>query len=269
MKIQEQQHQLRYVPLTLWRWAMIGLIAFSSQALAEPVQILDTWDYNSMDGVDYRSVSNGELTVHITSSGNVARTFPPIEYSLADDFTVSVSYSEYSHQGSNPNAIAPVHSEAGISINWESQQVDPVNGDPLTGNLSIWRATWTDGYEHYQSILGLNNGNYAEVKSLEEIPTNDSFGFLSISKAGNSITTTVINSLGQAHSWNYTDSELGIEGNSIWIGIDTANGPYDFTNVHYSGLDMTPSSVPIPAAFWLFGSALAGLCGIRSLVGRA
>ncbi|EGV27702.1 hypothetical protein ThidrDRAFT_4480 [Thiorhodococcus drewsii AZ1] len=51
---------------------------------------------------------------------------------------------------------------------------------------------------------------------------------------------------------------------------DGAFGFYNYSqpNVLYSGVEQTPAVVPIPAAFWLFGSGLLGILGWRANVNR-
>jgi len=47
-----------------------------------------------------------------------------------------------------------------------------------------------------------------------------------------------------------------------WSAWDGVNDPYNFTN-DYAGTIINPSSVvPLPAAFWLFGSGMLGLVGV-------
>ncbi|HET6419014.1 MAG TPA: hypothetical protein VFG19_02590 [Geobacteraceae bacterium] len=249
----------------LLQLCIIGFIAVPDSALSAPVQLSTAWKYDSMDGSDYRSISNGDLIVTIPAKGVVARTFPPYRYSINDDFAVSIYFSDYSHQGPNTNQSSTITSNAGISINWFTGKTDPIHGDELLGNLSVWRGSWSiDDSEHYLSIYGINNRNYAQVVSLQEIGMNDSSGFLRITKQGDKITTMVTDSLGQTYSWNYTVSGLNITGNDIMVGIDTSNGPYDFTTVRYSRLDMTtPSAVPLPASVLLFSPPFAGFFVVK------
>jgi len=44
--------------------------------------------------------------------------------------------------------------------------------------------------------------------------------------------------------------------------IDGYNQTYDITSIQFDSFVQTPSSVPIPAAMWLFGSGLVGLVGL-------
>ncbi len=49
----------------------------------------------------------------------------------------------------------------------------------------------------------------------------------------------------------------------IFITTDTANPPADFYDAANWSLTEVPAAVPLPAAAWLFGSALLGFFGLR------
>ena len=46
-------------------------------------------------------------------------------------------------------------------------------------------------------------------------------------------------------------------------GSPMVAGPFQGFNANFDVISMTVTSVPVPAAFWLFGSGLLGLCGWR------
>jgi hypothetical protein len=52
-----------------------------------------------------------------------------------------------------------------------------------------------------------------------------------------------------------------------WSAWDGVNPPYNFTNTYQSAV-INPAIVPLPAAFWLFGSGLLGLVGVARRRGR-
>ncbi len=49
----------------------------------------------------------------------------------------------------------------------------------------------------------------------------------------------------------------------VFVATDTDNPPPDFYDASSWSLTAAPSSVPVPAAAWLFGSALLGFAGLR------
>jgi hypothetical protein len=235
----EAQMLLRLIAASL---ALLVLAFTATATVAAPVAILDWWDTVSTDGRDYRQVANGAMTVEIEAGETVSRIQAPFRYSVDDDFQVSIRFSDYAHEGENTNPESAVNSAAGISLNWLTEDLDPVQGLPLFGSLSVLRGTGSSvGAEYYVAVHGVNNAVHGEVLSTQQILTTDAAGVLTLSKQGDRITTSVIDGAEQVHAWDYDLGELGITGD-IWVSIDTANGAYASTRVHYSGLDMTRGS---------------------------
>jgi hypothetical protein len=56
--------------------------------------------------------------------------------------------------------------------------------------------------------------------------------------------------------------DLGMVGELVQIGFNTTATDYSPSGVVYDNLNFSSSPVPVPAAAWLFGSALVGLAGI-------
>ena len=126
----------------------------------------------------------------------------------------------------------------------------------FNGGLGSIDATW--------SLLG-SPGNHVHNSAL--VVTNG---------AGN---TATIDMTGFALFWGEPDARVSIDVGAgasaiVSCGVDCSNGDtytldYDafvasgnFTGVHYAlHLSGTVSSVPVPAAVWLFGSGLIGLIG--------
>ena len=78
---------------------------------------------------------------------------------------------------------------------------------------------------------------------------------------------------------NFTLSDTAVVSNSVvsaaqalvggtWSAWDGVNPPYDFTNTYESAV-INPTTVPLPAALWLFGSGMLGLVGVARRRGRA
>ncbi len=62
----------------------------------------------------------------------------------------------------------------------------------------------------------------------------------------------------------------GMDINGVWTLTLVSTG-YTYGNINEWTImgDMIPSQVPVPAALWLFGSALLGFIGLRKKVSKS
>jgi len=73
---------------------------------------------------------------------------------------------------------------------------------------------------------------------------------------------------GGTTAWN----SVSVDGNGNGVpGIPMVDGPFVGFNANFNINGITPTSVPVPAAVWLFGSGLLGLTGVacRRKIGRS
>ncbi|TCK17584.1 putative secreted protein [Thiogranum longum] len=49
---------------------------------------------------------------------------------------------------------------------------------------------------------------------------------------------------------------------SVLLNVDAIDDSFNFVNATWTGITLTPTAVPVPAAVWLFGSGLLGLVGV-------
>lgn len=49
---------------------------------------------------------------------------------------------------------------------------------------------------------------------------------------------------------------------SFELNVDAEDDSLNFVNATWTGITITPTAVPVPAAVWLFGSGLLGLVGV-------
>ena len=49
---------------------------------------------------------------------------------------------------------------------------------------------------------------------------------------------------------------------SVLLNVDAYDDGFNYVNATWTGITITPTAVPVPAAVWLFGSGLLGLVGV-------
>ena len=145
---------------------------------------------------------------------------------------------------------------------------DPLDSGSFTdaqGIASDYRNTLTNsaaylGQFNAQANWGDSNaaGNWSNLQFIasEHSALANTSGTGFSSKASDTLETLTI----QLAAGNYTIAAAGALGSAFGNAAS-----YSLSNLHgvltYSA---TPSAVPVPGAVWLFGSALAGLLGLRS-----
>jgi len=159
------------------------------------------------------------------------------------------------------------YSEDGFDLNSNTPDGTLIDqNDIVRGNLGIF-----SGGTSSQSLFFGENGTASEIT----ITNSDNFGFdllsldaSSLYNAAGQLTLTGTLSAGGSVSQILTlDGDLttyaitgmtGLNGLTISFDGTVDDAPFDLDNI-------VMSVIPVPAAVWLFGSALAGLAGMRRL----
>lgn len=179
------------------------------------------------------------------------------------------------------------------TVDFEDNAVDTIQTNSITsGQLTFTLASGT--FFTYTSHLGANNGTNALLAGeghYEYFPgtTFDYGGGFSFKETGNSAFN--LNSLDVGLSWSqFSTGGVVFTGHQLNGGVLTqmlslnkaytnfvfgwtnlisveVSGNSNFGYVAYDNINVAPidggaNAVPVPAAVWLFGSALAGLAGL-------
>jgi hypothetical protein len=150
--------------------------------------------------------------------------------------------------GSGTTFWAPSGSEGsapfyrGNTQNWEWQH-GAISGNVTSATLQIDAFDVDEAEGEVDEIFGFNN----------DTSTWDLIGVLTGSSANASSTSFILGS-----SW-FDEIGLGLR---VMLNIDKTNAGW-FVSLSNSSLSAETGEIPIPATFWLFGSALVGLLGIR------
>lgn len=126
-----------------------------------------------------------------------------------------------------------------------------ISTDEVGGStLDVFNVTAGNTYNFQWDQLGQNAGLGIKLESWSDTGV--------ISDSGD-INRTNETALWETHNADYTIDAGATRLKVVLLGVNTSISGYD--NVGITNADV--SAVPVPAAAWLFGSALAGLVAVR------
>ena len=135
-----------------------------------------------------------------------------------------------------------------------------------TGNFTDWTLALDNGVENFvltsdnsELVVHNSSGVTATVDSLSFDFSGEGGGiFVQFEALGSGKTTWCLGVTG----CSYTGPGDLRSGEKLYIGYP-GSGPGAVISDPYSGVQVFATTVPVPAAVWLFGSALAGLGWLR------
>jgi len=122
--------------------------------------------------------------------------------------------------------------------------------DPAGSTLDVFNVTAGNSYNFQWDQLSTNGGLGIKVESWSDTGVISDSGDISRTNTGTGWET---------HNADYTIASGATRLKVVLLGINNSISGYD--NVGITNGDV--SAVPVPAAAWLFGSALAGLVAVR------
>lgn len=162
-----------------------------------------------------------------------------------------------------PVYVAGTFNDTSITSNWfgGSATLDDTGVLSIIVGLHIEVAKWDMAGDLEQNLLfsGSLSGN-----ALSAISVTDS-----LYSCNNTGTNDLCSSFASSNDFSLTDpiifdlSPAGTTTLAITMSPTWATNVPDTDTWGYSELTLTTSAVPIPSSIWLFGSALAGVIGLR------
>lgn len=215
------------------------ILLYFTKAIAAPVPLVSAWNFHSPpNGIDYRTINSGSMTINVTDPQIPFTTWPHAKYpAIGQDFVVSVDFSNYFTQGAATTDISTdLHSDTQLAIQWDAGEI---NGEAVYNEIDIRRTTFNNGWEGFSAIYSTQGESYNELHQVYNEAGTDNNGTFVIEKSGNSVTVTVKNTVGTVlHSWIFNSLPFG--NTEIQVNLRTINGPRESTSVQYSNFDMDP-----------------------------
>lgn len=146
-----------------------------------------------------------------------------------------------------------------VTISGQAYGGQDVGGSYLAGTTAVWDINFV-----YNVGVGQpGDGGLDDVKVLAD---HQNYGTISSSLGSYELADKAQNGLSFQLGDENGGGHRGFNGISGWGWLKTGEdcvGGTDCENLPYSDWLFTATPVPVPAAAWLFGSALVGLAGVR------
>lgn len=239
------------------------------------------------------SISNDQRQVRINgevSSYNLNKTWS--EQAFADSSQVDFNQALIHSGQLNSNTVTSSASIASSIIATENQTVFSGSGNAYSSvsytqeNNPRFRRQYANSFSNFEITFSLTEAaNFDLIGSLfYDEPAGNPYGGAVFSLTSNYYSNPGFSlTLGNQNSYNDFSQAIQLSGlldpgsyrlkayastNANLYGYNTstleANASYNFNFTLNQGLSNSPPQVPIPAAAWLFGSALLGLFGLRT-----
>jgi hypothetical protein len=215
-----------------------------------------TYYYDPTWGYGLRSQISGTLT-YDTASGDGSGTVNPFAFASGGNAVIS----DFNIQSIGNNLVLGNMNFTWVGSDIPIQTVLDVSGlfSGFNGNISIG--------DTFNQAWCITNGNCALPGSnnVESIPNALQPNARQFPIGVAPLVTSTFNTTGQ-NGFGTTLSQLSLGIDDGIGGSPTDNGPFLGSNANFDFTSMTvtniqPSAVPVPAAFWLFGSGLVALIG--------
>lgn len=214
-------------------------------AAAAPVPMVPKWGYPG--NIDYRSFNDGVMTINVTKPETPFTTYSHGRYPAGQDFVVSVDFASYTTTGVVTDPSAFLHSDAHLSIRWESGLI---NGEQVYSEISIRRSTLNDDQEKYSAIYGTQSvsGSVHILHEVYNVSGTANNGTFTIQKTGNNVTVSLKSTTGETlYSRTFTPDDF--TDSEITVNLRTINGPRTGTSVRYANMQMEPVPYRIEDSF--------------------